>query len=102
MKGYLHFFYFSHLTWKEHSSLLIVYKNKTFYKQQIGGALVAGTGGFSRNSTYLVLINIFSKFSKDCLTCAIKSKNINGKNLVFGIHLYVLVSPNTVPQHSSS
>lgn len=52
IRGYLHFFNFSHCVWKGHSSSPVVYENRTFYKQQVGGALVAGFGGVSVKSSF--------------------------------------------------
>lgn len=57
IRRYFYFSYFSHCIWKDHDCSLVMYKNGTFYKQQVGGAPAAGFAGFS-NSANLVLINI--------------------------------------------
>lgn len=47
IRRYFYFSYFSHCIWKDHDCSLVMYKNGTFYKQQVGGAPAAGFAGFS-------------------------------------------------------
>lgn len=54
IRKYFHFFYSSHFICKGHHSLRVVYKNRSSYKQQIGGALVAGFDGFSMKCSFSV------------------------------------------------
>lgn len=81
---------FSHCIWEDHTSLPVVDKNKTFYKQQVGGALVAGFDGFSVKFSLCVAEKCISvNFVKTVLQVHEKNffKKINAENLVFGIPL---------------
>ena len=74
--------------------MLIVYKNRTFYKQQIGGALVAGFDGFSMKFSLSVACKYISvNFVKITLACSLKSQSLNGKNAAFAFTFRCYLAP---------
>ena len=76
--------FISHFIWKNHNNLLAVYKNRTFYKQQVGGALAAGFDGFSMKFSLSVACKYISvNFVKIALICSLKSQDFGGRNVVF-------------------